>query len=58
LRALLTVAGDELRKDGGNKTNPGASCQPHKTAERLGSESRNPVCGFLNNLFSFEEKPC
>jgi len=45
VRVLLTVAGGELRKDGGNETGPGFRAAPTgEPKSRL--ESRNPVCGF------------
>ena len=33
VRALLTVAGDELRKDGGNEASPGVRADPTGGAE-------------------------
>ncbi|MDR0779721.1 MAG: hypothetical protein LBF16_03375 [Pseudomonadales bacterium] len=45
-RALLTVAGDELRKDGGNKTDRVLRADRTEQPKGWASESRNPVCGF------------
>jgi hypothetical protein len=48
--ALLTVAGDELRKDGGNEAGPGLCANPigakSKRAPNLGIR-----WGFNSNLF-------
>jgi len=43
VRALLTVAGDELRKDGGSRANRVPRADRTEQPQRLGSESRNPV---------------
>ncbi|MCO2551448.1 hypothetical protein FA329_31075 [Pseudomonas aeruginosa] len=51
VRALLTVAGDELRKDGGNRANRVPRADRTEQPQRLGSESWNPVCGEQQTLF-------
>ncbi|MCU8955321.1 hypothetical protein OE509_33735, partial [Pseudomonas aeruginosa] len=52
VRALLTVAGDELRKDGGNRANRVPRADRTEQPKGWASESRNPVCGEQQTLFS------
>jgi hypothetical protein len=47
------VAGDELRKDGGDGTGPGLYADPTGRPEE-GSESRNPV-GVFNSQLHLEK---
>jgi len=49
VRGLLAVAGDELRKDGGNEANRVLRADRISTA-KAGSESWNPVCGEQQTL--------
>ena len=58
IRGLLTVEGDELRKDGGNRANRVPRANRTEQPQRLGSESRNPVCGLNSKPFSSGERPC
>src|SRR6218665_2499206 len=51
VRALLAVAGGELRKDGGNRANRGPRADRTEQPQRLGSESWNPVCGEQQTFF-------
>lgn len=55
VRALLTVAGDELRKDGGNEAAQ-VFVLPPPEEPKAGSESRNPV-GVEQQTLS-GERPC
>ncbi|VVE16194.1 hypothetical protein PSO31014_02879 [Pandoraea soli] len=57
-RGLLTVAGDELKKDGGNWANRALRANRTEQSQRLGSEPRNPVCGLNSKPFSSRERPC
>lgn len=53
VRAVPTVASDELEKDGSNR----ASLVPRAgRATRLGPESRNPVCGVKSELLFVRRK--
>src|SRR3546814_19221602 len=53
VRALLTVAGDELRKDGGNRANRVPRADRTEQPKGWASESRNPVCGVNSKPFFF-----
>ncbi|GLE67591.1 hypothetical protein VNPA110517_14240 [Pseudomonas aeruginosa] len=58
VRALLTVAGDELRKDGGNKANRVPRADRTEQPKGWASESRNPVCGVNSKPFFLCQEKC
>jgi hypothetical protein len=55
VRALLTVAGDELRKDGGNEANRVLRADRTEQPKGWASESRNPVA-VNSKPFLYQEK--